>query len=244
VRKNKLLVLGVIGVLLLLPLYSIKAEQGFLHASYEYHYTQEKEKRTTGIYVNILLNKSEIPFVYDYIVLDIFGYFQVKEVKNVGEHLDFFILYVMSENTSTFECISIAYFNFFQIDNYQIFIKNILLDSIFFGNYKNISKSYISNLNIGDIVILEEVEGTVSHSYFLHLFVDFYKRDFEVRQDFLEEITDFDSPFDLFFAPLSLPLVLVSAEDPFIQMLGIVFAIGEILILIIVLRKIYEWIVW
>jgi len=240
--SNKNLTGIVLLLILFLSITPIYAETGFLHATYEYHFIQEKTEKTTGVYVRELIDKSEIEFFYDYIVVDIAGYLQVSEVKNLGENLDFWLVYITGENETNYYGIALAYFNFFQKDNYIIDIRNILLDSVNFGDYKNVSKTYNNNLTIGDIVITEEVQGTVTYSYFLHFFVDFYKKDFEVRQDFLEEITDMDSILDIFFAPLSIPLVLMSSTDELERIIGIIFLAGELIIAIIIAKHLYYFI--
>ena len=241
--KRKLILLGIIIGFLVIPFFLVSASPPkFEIATYNsVHYTEPTEY-TTGINHHLVLNNSisNLGFNWDCLIWE-YGRLTiiVQEVKNIGESLEFFLLSIADKNATHLKTIPLVYYSFvsaesiiFDVYNYRVFPQS--LDAF----------SYIwipiNTYNLGDVIVYQEVIGTVTFSDHLVSTITYYSYEMQIAESWIDDVTEFDSITDYFLCFLTLPLILMSSSEELTFWLGVGLLIIEIMFVVGTVYKFVE----
>lgn len=162
-------------------------------------------------------------FNYDYMKIEFTSTF-ITQNMSIGDTINFSIGLVNRYETYEFEALILYDLEILENNVFEFaFVVNT--NEIDLEETESRNFSVVNNYQKNDLVFVVLRDSNVFQTGFTRLKIEYYKTDFEVRQDWIEEIWDFDSLFDIPLAFISLPLVLLSSEFWYIQFLGVVIGV-------------------
>jgi len=190
---------------------------------------------------NILLannSRSYTNFYYDFMQIDLSLSVSAQNIAS-AEFVSYSLLYIFDYNAShSFGYVLQSTTLYSDGDLYVGFSEH---DTELFNASRSINHTVASvGFGLADLVLHIHAVGNLSTSYFTQADITYFKSDFEVSKNFIDSITDLDSPIDYLLYGLMLPLILLSTDVVLIQLLGVAFLLGYIAMIYWLGRTILE----
>jgi hypothetical protein len=191
--------------------------------------------------LRLMANNSRafLDFYYDFMLVDITSDFSIQDM-NATTSINISIGLVIASTSSTFEIIPVVDLLF---DDNGIFHEpTIDFNSRRIAESGSFSRSYTipNTLSVNDIIMVIDRSPSVFQSGSSILNIEYWKDDFEVDPNFFDDVTDFDNPIDFILFGLLLPLILISTNNIWIQIMGLGFLISYIALIYWLTRTILD----